>query len=250
MRRMVMMLGVVALMVALSAGSALAKNVSCPNDGNAGDGKCIGTNVGDGMFGTSLADNMYGLGGADLMYGYGSADFLYGGNETGFGDKILGGAANDRVAGQGGNDALYGGSENDRVLGGLGNDLIVGGPGNDTLNGGPDSDQVNAQDGQKDTIVLCGNENDRIFYDRGIDVLQGCVSPQADGANSATLSASEAKAGDFNLSTGKPPAGLFDHTGKVLVDHEGSKKCVAAKEVKAHTKHGDAILNPAGCSGE
>ncbi len=246
MKRMMVMLSVAALMVALSASVALAASISCPNSS---DGKCFGTAVGDGMYGTPGVDTIYGFGGADLIYGYGGADTLYGGNESGWGDKILGGNANDRVLGQAGDDALYGQNGNDRVNGGYGNDLIVGGYGNDVLSGGPGGDQINARDGQKDTIVFCINE-DTVYYDSSLDVLRdSCVSPQGTASKSTSLSASEAtETGQGTLVAKQPPKGLFGHTGKVLIKHEGEEQCVAAKELKGHLKHGDEVLNTQGCS--
>ena len=243
MRRMMMVLSVAALMVALTASAAFAAVINCPNGS---DGTCFGTAVGDGMYGTPGVDTIYGFGGADLMRGYGSADTLYGGNESGWGDKILGGAAKDRVLGQGGDDGLFGQNGNDQVNGGYGNDIVVGGPGRDILSGGPGSDEVNAQDGQRDTILICGSERDRIYYDRGLDVLKGCLVAQG----TASLSASEvSEGGKVKLSTKQPPERLVEHTGKVLVKHEGEERCVADKELKDHLKHGDEIVNATGCSG-
>lgn len=236
MRRMVMMVMVAAFFVALSAGTALAES----------DPAIRGTNAGDALYGTSIADTIYGFGGADLIYGYGGADTLYGGNESGWGDKILGGGANDRILGQAGDDALYGQAGNDVMNGGYGNDLIVGGYGSDLLNGGPGFDQVNAQDGQKDTIVVCGNENDKIYYDRGLDVLRYC---EASTSGVMMMTASEATtAGTANLSTQEPPKGLFENTGKVLVEHKGKERCVPEKNLEGHLEHGDEIINPSGCS--
>ena len=212
-----------------------------------------GTNYGDALYGTNYADTIYGYGGADLIKGYGGVDSLYGGNEAGWGDKILGGAANDRVLGQNGNDALYGESGNDRIDGGYGNDLIVGGYGEDTLNAGPGADRINAQDGQRDTIELYGSgPYDVVYYDRGLDVLiPGPITPQGSASKeSAGVSAAEAsKATDAKLLTERPPAGLFEHTGKVLVEHKGKEKLVAEKELKGHVAHGDRILDPTGRAG-
>lgn len=228
MGRMIIVLSVSALMVALTASAAFAATK-------------YGTAAGDGLYGTPQADTIYGFGGADLVYGYGGADTLYGGNEVGFGDKILGGNANDRVLGQAGDDALYGESGDDTVNGGAGKDRVVGGLGGDILNGGFGSDLINARDGQKDTIVFCINE-DTVYYDARLDVLRdSCVSPQGTASKSASQSSLVAK---------QPPKGLFEHTGKVLVKHEDEEQCVAAKELKVHLKHGDEIVNPAGCSSE
>ena len=203
-----------------------------------------GTPYGDALYGTASADTMLGYGGADLMYGYGGADTLYGGDESGLGDKILGGNENDLVLGEGGDDALYGDSGNDRVYGGLGDDLVQGGYGYDTLSGGPGADRINAQEGQKDTINVCGAYGDVVYYDRGLDVLVGCASAQG---TSAAMSAEEAvESGKVKLRAEKPPKGLFEHTGKVLMEHEGEELVVAEKEVKGHAKHGDHVLDPTG----
>lgn len=237
MKRMVMMVMVAMLLSALSAGTALAE--SEPST-------IRGTNAGDALYGTSIPDIIHGYGGADLIYGYAGQDILYGGNESGFGDKILGGGAADRILGQGGDDALYGQGGNDAVNGGKGRDIIVGGGGSDVLNGGPGFDRVNAQDGLKDTIVVCGNENDKIFYDKGLDVLRYC---QASTSNTLTaMSTSEPTTGGSNLSTQAPPKSIFENTGKVLVDHKSGEQCVAEKDLKSHIRHGDEIINPSGCS--
>jgi Ca2+-binding RTX toxin-like protein len=133
------------------------------------------------------------------------------------------------------------------VYGGSGDDLIVGGYGNDTLSGGPGADQINAQDGQKDTIVFCAGEYDAVYYDRGLDVLQGCIAPQGTAGKDTGLTAGETSKAT-TLSAEQPPEGLFEHSGKVLVEHEDKELCLPEKELKGHLKHGDEILNPAGCS--
>ena len=231
MRRFMTIAALSMLMLTLTATAALAATIH-------------GTPYGDALYGTRYADTIYGYGGADLIYGYGGNDTLYGGNEVGWGDKILGGYGDDRVFGQNGNDALYGDSGNDRVDGGYGDDLVQGGYGYDTLSGGPGADQINAQEGQKDTINVCNAYGDTVYYDRGLDVLQGCVSAQG---TSATMSAEEAiESGKVKLKAEKPPKGLFEHTGKVLVEHKGKELVVAEKEVKGHMSHGDRILDPTG----
>ena len=207
-----------------------------------------GTNYGDALYGTNYADTIYGYGGADLIYGYGGNDTLYGGNEYGWGDKILGGTSDDRIYGQNGDDALYGEGNNDLLVGGYGDDLLVGGYGYDTLNAGPGADKINAQDGQRDTIDLCGSgAYDVVYYDRGLDVLLGCVYPQGTASESTSLSAAEAeKSTEAKLRTEKAPKGIFEHTGKVLVEHKGKELLVAEKELKGHMAHGDHILDPTG----
>lgn len=122
----------------------------------------------------------------------------------------------------------------------------MGGYGSDLLNGGPNFDQINAQDGQRDTIVICGNENDRIYYDKGLDVLRYCEV----SISGTMMTASETTTSDnVNLITQQPPKGLFESTGKILVEHKGKEQCVPEKELKGHLEHDDEIINPSGCSG-
>ncbi len=236
MRRIATIVVLSMLMLALTATAALAVTKH-------------GTSRGYALHGTPYADTMYGYGGADLMYGYGGKDLLYGGNEAGWGDKILGGASDDWVLGQGGDDALYGQGGNDRVNGGYGNDLVVGGYGSDTLDGGPGADEINAQDGQKDTILIRAGEYDTVYYDKGLDVLMtDTVTPQGTAKESAGLSAAEVSKAKVNLSTERPPADLFEHTGKVLIEHEGKELLLSEKALKGHIGHGDNILDPTGRS--
>ena len=210
---------------------------------------------GDYLTGTNHADTIYGYGGADLIYGYSGNDALYGGDEYSTGDKVLGGHGDDRL--YGGNevglgDALYGESGNDRLHGGRGDDLLQGGYGYDFMDAGPGADRVNAQDGRRDTIALRYGEGDVVYYDRGLDVLQSPMVPQGTAAegSAAAMSVEEAiEAGKVRVVAEKPPKGLFEHTGKVVVEHEGKEKLVAEKEVRAHTAHGDRILDPTGRHG-
>lgn len=226
MRRTMLLVAAGALALLVASGVALAASISCPN---APGGKCYGTNAGDGMYGTDRVDRMYGFGGADLMYGYRSGDRMYGGNESGWGDKLLGQRGEDKMKGNRGDDALYGGNGDDVVYGDRGDDLIQGGYGNDALYTGYGYDQVNAQDGERDLIV-CGPGADLVYYDFGLDRLRYCGSARAD------------------LSRSSPPVELFAHTGKVLVNHEGGKRCLPEERLKGHLEHGDEIMNPSGCS--
>ena len=225
MRRTMLLMAATALALLVASGVALAATINCPN---ASGGYCYGTNVGDALYGTFKVDRMYGYGGADLMYGYGRGDYMYGGDESGWGDKMLGGRGADRMNGEGGDDALYGGNGNDTINGGGGDDLVQGDNGNDTLRTGTGVNRVNAQDGQRDWII-CGNPSDLVYYDRGLDVLEGC--------------------GGSGLVELPPPDEVFEPKGKVLVSHKGDKElCVPEGALKGHLKHGDEILNPQGCS--
>ncbi len=220
------------VVLVLAAGTVSAKTVP-------------GTNAGEVLRGTNHADTIYGKGGADLVYGRGGGDTVWGGNEAGWGDKVLGGAASDRLIGQRGHDALYGEGGNDRLERQHGDNLLIGGPGEDKMFGGPGADKVDARYGRRDVIDLTGlASDDVVYYDKGIDKL--VVSAETAG----TSAAEAARSTGVELSPQEPPAGLFEHHGKVLVAHEGEGLLVPEKELGAHLGHGDEILDPTGRAGE
>ena len=223
-------------MVVVGSGAALAATIP-------------GTNAGEVLRGTDRADTIHGSGGADLIYGKGGRDTVWGGNEAGWGDKVLGGTTADRLVGQQGHDALYGEGGNDGLEGQYGDDLLVGGPGEDTLNPGPGVDEVNAQDGRRDVIDLTGSEQgDVVYYDKGIDeFVTSSMKPVDEDSGSGAAEA--ARATGAELSAAKPPRGLFEPHGEVLVEHEGEKLLVAEERVEAHVAHGDEIVDPTGRAG-
>ena len=203
-----------------------------------------GTDAGEVLRGTARADTIHGRGGADLIYGKGGRDTAWGGNEAGWGDKILGGTAADRLIGQQGHDALYGEGGNDTLDAQYGDDLLVGGPGEDTLDPGLGADEVDARDGRRDVIDVTGSEpGDVVYYDRGIDEFVTSSARPVDEASGA------AEGTGAELNTAKPPEGLFEPHGKVLVEHEGEKALVAEERVEAHIRHGDEIIDPTGRAG-
>jgi hypothetical protein len=140
----------VALLLALTAGVAVARDFSSE-----------ATNGDDVISGTESADFIPGKGGSDRLYGRGA------------GDTIKGGFGND--------PALKGAEGNDSINGNLGNDHLYGGPGNDTLNGGQGRDLLEGQGGNdrvfasgdstRDT-VKCGNGDDYAKVDLN-DVVDG-----------------------------------------------------------------------------
>ncbi len=218
----------------LAAGAASAKTVP-------------GSDVGEVLRGSRNADTIHGYGGADLIYAYEGRDTVWGGNEAGKGDKVLGGSASDQLIGQQGRDALYGEGGGDFLEGQHGDDLVAGGGGRDTLSGGPGADKINARDGQKDTISVRFGEGDVVYYDKGIDVLEAST---ASAGERAGLSVAEAiESGKVKVVAANPPAGLFGHTGEVLMEHEGEGLLVAEDEVAGHAAHGDEVLDPTGRSG-
>ena len=231
MKKMTTMAATMALAVVLSAGAASADLKR-------------GTNAGEVLNGTPRTDTIYALGGPDLVRGYAERDLLYGGNESGFGDKIKGGTFGDRIFGEKGRDALYGEKGDDEVRGGYAADLVSGGAGNDKLDGGPGSDEIDARDGEKDTIVIRFGEGDVVYYDRNLDVL---VVP-VEGKGSSALSAADASE-KAELLDERPPEGLFEPSGKILVEHEGERVLVAEQALEVHLEHGDEIIDPTGRAG-
>ncbi len=196
--------------------------------------------------GTDAGEVLHGTRQVDKIYGYGGADSLYGGNEAGWGDRILGGSGGDRLLGQDGHDALYGERGNDELRGGYRDDLLAGGPGEDTLDGGPGADEIDAQDGQKDTIAIRSGEGDVVYYDKGLDVLEAPVTSQRTSGKSTDLTTAEAADREVELSTQRPPRGLFEPSGEILVEHEGGKLLVFEGALEAYLRHGDQILDPTG----
>jgi Ca2+-binding RTX toxin-like protein len=162
MRRVILLLTVMAATLVVGSGVALAITK-------------IGTNGPDTLRGTNRADNLLGRGGNDRLFGRGGRDNLLGGTGK---DIVLGG--NENCCGGGGDKNLVGGSGNDAVIGALGSDNVVGGEGNDFVADGPNrefsTDLLSAGDGNdvigvfndpafKD-IVTCGGGFDRVFADR------------------------------------------------------------------------------------
>ena len=225
------------MMLALAAGAASAKTVP-------------GSDAGEVLRGSRNADTIHGYGGADLIYAYGGRDTVWGGYEAGKGDKVLGGSASDQLIGQQGRDALYGEGGGDFIEGQYGDDLVAGGGGEDTLSGGPGADRVNARDGQKDRISIRFGEGDVVYYDKGLDVLEASTASPAAGENAGLTVAEAIESGKVKVVAEDPPAGLFGHTGKVLVEHKGESLLVAEDEVGAHVGHGDEVLDPTGRSGQ
>ena len=44
----------------------------------------------------------------------------------------------------------------------------------------------------------------------------------------------------------RPPQGLFEPSGKILVEHEGERVLVSEKGLEGHLGHGDEIIDPTG----
>jgi Ca2+-binding RTX toxin-like protein len=165
MRRVILLLTVMAATLAVASGVAFAVN----KIGTNGPDTLRGTNKDDNLLGRGGNDDIFGLGGNDNLRGEEGKDNVFGGNERrpSGGDKnLLGGEGNDRVLGGTGSDNLVGGEDNDLVDGGPGADDITGGDGTDLL--GP----INAPAGRD--VVLCGDGFDRVWVDRKDEVAPDC----------------------------------------------------------------------------
>jgi hypothetical protein len=135
MKRATLLAMLVGLLLALSAGVALAAQIQCPNrDGNL----CVGTNGPDKMQGSLNADIMRG----------------YGGN-----DVAIGGYGNDSIYGVDGGDRLEGRPGNDFISGGTGADLILTADGRDEAYGGGNNDTIRAYRDDNPDFINCGGGN-------------------------------------------------------------------------------------------
>ena len=170
MRRVILLLAVMAATLVVASGVALAVNK-------------IGTNGPDTLRGTNAADNLDGRGGNDVLYGLGGRDNLLGGESK---DWVLGGneerplGGDKNLLGGPGNDGMFGGTGPDNMLGGSGNDFASGDPGSDTVVGEEGRDIVdgdafivNNRPAMRD-IVSCGGGFDRVAADTKDQVAPDC----------------------------------------------------------------------------
>jgi len=169
MRRVILLLAVMAATLVVAGGVALAVTK-------------IGTDGPDTLRGTNGADNLIGKGGNDILLALAGDDNLLGGPGK---DVLLGG--NERRP-SGGDKNLVGGSGNDAVIGGKGSDNLVGEEGNDFLVDGPfreaskgklvagdGNDLMDATNKPAATDVLtCGAGFDRVAVDSKDVVAPDC----------------------------------------------------------------------------
>jgi Ca2+-binding RTX toxin-like protein len=146
-RRVTILLMIVAVAMVIGSGVALAKTIRC--DG----GNCFGTNRADSIFGTNRHDAIFAKKGADF---------------------VTGRERDDNLNGQDGNDRLFGGLGDDWVKGGRHDDTVKGNLGNDRLTGGSTHNVIRAGDGMRD-LIICGNHSrNLIFYDPHLDRFRNC----------------------------------------------------------------------------
>jgi Ca2+-binding RTX toxin-like protein len=126
MKRLSIILAVMALALTMGAGVAYAANVQC--DG----GVCVGTPEDDEITGSQQRDEIFGLEGDDDIRARGGFDV---------------------VKADGGRDELRGGEQGDTLRGGAGRDIVIGGQGIDRMFGNANDDEIDAADNNRDGLI-------------------------------------------------------------------------------------------------
>jgi Ca2+-binding RTX toxin-like protein len=172
MRRVILLLTMMAATLVVASGVALAVN----KIGTNGPDTLKGTNGDDILVGRSGNDELFSLAGDDTLLGGPGKDIVSGGNEGGSrgGDK--------NVVGGSGNDIVLGGLDSDTVVGNEGNDLLLDGdnaevsvPRKDRLFGGDGNDVISGLNKPADEdVVACGRGFDRAQVNRKDVVAADC----------------------------------------------------------------------------
>jgi Ca2+-binding RTX toxin-like protein len=114
--------------------------------------------------GVALARTLIGDGDPNIIVGTDRADFIDGKGDD---DQLFGKDGRDTILGRGGNDVIVGGRGPDRLVGGYGDDTIYGGGGNDAVNGGPDDDIIVVSDDgtgpNSADQYACGGGEDTVY---------------------------------------------------------------------------------------
>ncbi len=187
MRRLILLLTMMAATLVVASGVALAVN----KVGTNGPDTLKGTNGADKLLGKGGNDVLFSLAGRDTLLGEEGKDWVLGGNDQrplggeknllgGPGnDGVLGGEDSDNLTGNSGNDFADGGPGSDKIVGGEGNDYLVDGPrrgrATDTLIGGDGNDVIDPfNKPTKRDVVTCGGGFDRVLADRADVVAPDC----------------------------------------------------------------------------
>ena len=103
-----------------------------------------------------------------------------------FSNQLTGNELDNQLLGGGRADALDGGGGSDRIEGGAGADGLTGGPGRDTLLGQAGDDTLQARDDAADAPADCGDGDDDVVADAGLDELAACevAAPQVTARSS------------------------------------------------------------------
>src|SRR5215213_1404262 len=147
MRRVILLLTMMAATLVVASGVALAVN----KIGTNGPDTLKGTNAADTLIGKGANDVLFSLAGRDTLLGEEGKDWVLGGNEQ----RPFGGDKN-----------LLGGPGNDGVLGGEDSDTLIGGESNDVL------DLINKP--AKRDVVTCGGGFDQVLADTEDAVAPDC----------------------------------------------------------------------------
>jgi hypothetical protein len=137
MRRVGLLLAVMAIALAVVSGVALADTIN----GDGGNNRLVGTNGKDNISGGGGNDDIFGRGGQDRAFGDSGNDEVYGGGQ---GDRLQSGLGQDRLYGQEGNDFANAidMQVNDRINCGTGNRDVAGFDDRDFIFGNGNEDQV------------------------------------------------------------------------------------------------------------
>jgi hypothetical protein len=171
MKRLTLLLTMMALALLLSASVAFALTVDCTS----GRG-CFGTDDPDTLNGSAGGDDMDARQAGDRLFGGGGHDWMSG--DT-YGPADTSTDGDDRVLGEAGSDGLVGYGGSDVLSGGDGRDYLYAvenskNPGEDTVRGGPSNDFIDAIDKTKDTIDCGTGTRDRVYYDKSLDTVERC----------------------------------------------------------------------------
>ena len=192
MRRVILLLTVMAAALVLGSGLALAVN----RVGTQGRDFLKGTAGADHLVGKGENDRIFSLAGNDTLIGGPGKDWVWGGGRRSLhGDlpvHYMSSGGEKHLVGGSGNEVLYGGRGSDIISGNEGNDLLVGNdfltdylsggkvgeyshPVKDTLSGagGNDVFWVDNDPAGKD-VVRCGSGFDRVNTDRKDVVAPDC----------------------------------------------------------------------------
>jgi Ca2+-binding RTX toxin-like protein len=218
MRRLVLVLTLMAATLVLGSGMALAVN----KIGTNGPDTLKGTNTNDVLLGRDGQDDLFSLDGTDNLLGGQGRDNVWAGTERrpGRGDKnlqggfdndaVLGGLGSDSVIGGPGNDLVDGYRGSDNIVGEEGNDLLIDGGGaeayKDTLSGGP-GDDVFIVDNKPPfgDVVTCGSGFDRVAADKKDVVAADCEKVAVGPAATKALLKEIPKAEKEAFNEGLPP---------------------------------------------
>lgn len=163
MRKILLLVGAMALAMVIVGGVAWAATIKCeprPAD-------CRGTRGDDVLRGTPKGDDIAGLPGDDRIYGFAGSDSFDGDPGE---DFVGGGFDRDFVDGNSGADTVRGGPGNDDLRGGKGEDTLQGGDGDDYLEA---TIFVESETGGVDTVT-CGEGVDEVIADAGDTVAADC----------------------------------------------------------------------------